>query len=52
MATAPIQNNQQDELQEKLITVRRISKVVKVVVNLDFLRLPWLVMEKDELVLE
>jgi len=29
MATAPIQNNQQDELQEKLITVRRISKVVK-----------------------
>ena len=29
MATAPIQNNQEDELQEKLITVRRISKVVK-----------------------
>ncbi|ORU92344.1 MAG: 30S ribosomal protein S5 [Cycloclasticus sp. symbiont of Poecilosclerida sp. N] len=29
MAAQPIQNNQQDDLQEKLITVRRISKVVK-----------------------
>ncbi|MBL4743143.1 MAG: 30S ribosomal protein S5 [Cycloclasticus sp.] len=29
MASAPGQNNQQDDLQEKLITVRRISKVVK-----------------------
>lgn len=29
MASQPGQNNQQDDLQEKLITVRRISKVVK-----------------------
>lgn len=29
MASIPGQNNQQDDLQEKLITVRRISKVVK-----------------------
>lgn len=29
MASQPAQNNQQDDLQEKLITVRRISKVVK-----------------------
>jgi small subunit ribosomal protein S5 len=29
MASHPGQNNQQDDLQEKLITVRRISKVVK-----------------------
>lgn len=29
MASTPRQNNQQDDLQEKLITVRRISKVVK-----------------------